>query len=200
MTQDKIRRKKKNWTDIFPSNRSRRGKFDEGDGPTMTELHMATIQAEARWRFWNAMIWSERKMNQLPLSAPLLMDLGGLMEKWNLLMCLLFIAVWSELPLISFLQLSYSKYMYLSPSSSKQLLSWITFVKNASHWRRKKTSGQTLHKCSKLCSGYINKFCQCVFANLEGSLEFRKHNSPMCWRKVEKEMSCLSSHINCSHH
>ena len=156
MTQDKIRRKKKNWTDIFPSNRSRRGKFDEGDGPTMTELHMATIQAEARWRFWNAMIWSERKMNQLPLSAPLLMDLGGLMEKWNLLMCLLFIAVWSELPLISFLQLPYSK--CISLSSSKLSFSWITFVKSVSCW--KKIFGQTLLKCYEICDTYINNFCQ----------------------------------------
>ena len=45
MTEDKIRRKKKNPTDIFPSNRCL-GKYEEGDGPTMTELHMATIQAE----------------------------------------------------------------------------------------------------------------------------------------------------------
>ena len=76
------------------------------------------------------MQWFDRKkMNQLPSAAPLLMDLGRLMEKWNLLMCLLFIAVWSELPLISFLQLSYSKYISFF---IWMLCLWSTFVKQFS--------------------------------------------------------------------
>ena len=50
MTKDKICRKKNPTADIFPSNHRRRGKYDEGDGRTMTELHMATLQAELSWR------------------------------------------------------------------------------------------------------------------------------------------------------
>ena len=59
MTQDKIHRKKKNRTEIFPSN-GRCGKYDEGDGRTMTELHMATIQALLRGDGFE-MQWFDRR-------------------------------------------------------------------------------------------------------------------------------------------